>query len=85
MLMASHHGTASCQRVLGAVYLIVPAVSLSPGETAMAYQVDCSHGDDFQVQSEDEGEVIEMVKRHAQNKHDMDMSDDEARDMIETT
>ena len=50
----------------------------------MAYQVNCSEGDGFMIQSEDESEVIDMVKRHAQNKHDMDMSDDQARDMIET-
>lgn len=35
------------------------------------------------VRSEDEQEVVQHVKQHAREKHDMDMSDDEARDMIQ--
>ncbi|WP_123537289.1 DUF1059 domain-containing protein [Halosimplex salinum] len=49
----------------------------------MAYQVECSQDDDFMIKSEDEHEVIEHVKEHAEEKHDMDLSDDEARDMIQ--
>ncbi|WP_415382911.1 DUF1059 domain-containing protein [Halosimplex sp. TS25] len=49
----------------------------------MAYQVECSQNDDFMIKSEDEQEVIEHVKEHAEEKHDMDLSDDEARDMIQ--
>lgn len=51
----------------------------------MAYQVNCSQDDDFMVQSEDEQEVLDMVKQHAREKHDMSLSDDDARDMIEHT
>lgn len=49
----------------------------------MAYQVHCSKGDDFMIKSEDEQEVLQHVKEHAAEKHDMDLSDDEARDMIQ--
>lgn len=35
------------------------------------------------IKSDDEQEVIEHVKEHAKEKHDMDLSDDEARDMIQ--
>jgi len=49
----------------------------------MAHQVDCSQGDEFMIKSEDEHEVIEHVKEHSKEKHDMDLSDDEARDMIQ--
>jgi predicted small metal-binding protein len=49
----------------------------------MAYQVDCSQGDGFTIKSEDEQEVVEHVKEHAKEKHEMDLSDDEARDMIQ--
>lgn len=51
----------------------------------MAYQVNCSQDDGFMIQSEDESEVVSMVKQHAREKHDMDMSDDDARDMMEET
>ena len=51
----------------------------------MAYQVDCSQDDGFMIKSDDEQEVIEHVKEHAKEKHDMDMSDDDARDMIQQT
>lgn len=51
----------------------------------MAYQVNCTQDDEFMVQSEDESEVVSMVKQHAREKHDMDMSDDDARGMIEET
>jgi len=49
----------------------------------MAYTVDCSQGDAFMIQSEDEQEVIEHVKTHAEQKHELDLSDDEAREMIQ--
>ena len=49
----------------------------------MAYKVDCSEGDNFMIQSEDESEVIEHVKQHAREKHDMEMDDEDARGMIE--
>jgi predicted small metal-binding protein len=51
----------------------------------MAYRVDCTQGDEFMIQSEDESEVIEHVKQHAKEKHDMDLGDDEARGMIQGT
>jgi len=49
----------------------------------MAYQVECSQDDQFMIKSEDEHEVIEHVKEHAQEKHDMDLSDDDAREMVQ--
>ena len=51
----------------------------------MAYQVACSQEDSFMIKSDDEHEVIEHVKEHAKEKHDMSLSDSEARDMIEQT
>ena len=51
----------------------------------MAYQVECSQGDEFVIQSEDEGEVIEHVKQHAREKHGMELGDEDARGMIEQT
>ncbi|MCU4717471.1 DUF1059 domain-containing protein [Halapricum hydrolyticum] len=35
------------------------------------------------IKSDDEQEVIEHVKEHAKEKHDMELSDDEAREMIQ--
>jgi predicted small metal-binding protein len=51
----------------------------------MAYHVNCTQDDEFMVKSEDEDEVMEMVKQHASQKHDMHLSDGDARDMIERT
>jgi len=51
----------------------------------MAYQVACSQEDSFMIRSEDEHEVIQHVKEHAEEKHDLMLSDNEARDMIEQT
>lgn len=51
----------------------------------MAYQVTCSQDDDFMVKSEDEDEVLQMVQQHASQKHDMDLTTDDARGMIEHT
>lgn len=51
--------------------------------TRMAYQVECSQDDEFMIKSEDEHEVIEHVKEHAHEKHDMELSDDDARDMVQ--
>lgn len=51
----------------------------------MAYRVNCAQNDSFMVQSEDENEIVGMVKQHAREKHDMDLSDDDARSMIEET
>lgn len=51
----------------------------------MAYQVNCEQDDGFMVQSEDESEIVSIVKQHAREKHDMDVSDDDARGMIEET
>jgi predicted small metal-binding protein len=49
----------------------------------MAYSVECSQEDDFMIKSDDEQEVIQHVKEHARERHDMDLSDDDARDMIQ--
>ena len=49
----------------------------------MAYQMTCDMGDDFMVQSDDEEEVPEHVKEHAQERHDQNLSDDEAREKVQ--
>jgi len=49
----------------------------------MAYQVACSQEDSFMIKSEDEHEVIQHVKEHAAEKHDLTLSDSEAREMVE--
>ncbi|MHB9286724.1 hypothetical protein ACKVMT_06750 [Halobacteriales archaeon Cl-PHB] len=49
------------------------------------YEAACSQHNDFMVQSEDEREAAEMIKEHAREKHDMDLSDDDAHDMVEQT
>jgi predicted small metal-binding protein len=51
----------------------------------MTFQVNCTEQDSFMIQSEDEDEVLEHVKKHAQEKHDMELSDDDALGMIEET
>lgn len=48
----------------------------------MARQYSCS-ACAFQVQSENEDEVIELVQNHAQEYHDMSPSDNDVRDGIE--
>ncbi|AHG05094.1 hypothetical protein HALDL1_02395 [Halobacterium sp. DL1] len=50
----------------------------------MAYQASCQE-DEFMVKSDDEQEVLSNLKDHAHEKHDMEMSDDDARDMMEQT
>ncbi len=49
------------------------------------YEAACSQQDDFMVQSEDEEEAAEMIQEHAREKHDMDLSKDDARDMVQQT
>lgn len=51
----------------------------------MPYEIDCTQDDGFMVQSEDENEAVEMIKQHAREKHDMDLSDDDAHGMMENT
>ena len=51
----------------------------------MAYEVNCVQEDGFMIRSEDEGEALEHIKQHAREKHDMDLSDDDARDMLTQT
>lgn len=51
----------------------------------MAHRIDCAEEDGFMVQSEDETEAIDMIKRHAQRKPDMDLNDDQAREMMSQT
>jgi predicted small metal-binding protein len=48
----------------------------------MAQQYSCS-ACAFQVQSENEDEVIELVQNHAQEYHDMSPSDSDVRDGME--
>ena len=49
----------------------------------MTYSVDCSQGDGFRIESEDESEVIEHVKQHAMEKHDMELGEEDARGMVQ--
>jgi len=51
----------------------------------MSYQVNCSQEDGFEVHSDDRQEVVEMTKAHAQNKHDMEMDDEQVREMMQET
>lgn len=51
----------------------------------MAYQASCTEGDSFMIQSADENEVVDGIKQHADEKHDMDLSDGDAREMVEET
>lgn len=51
----------------------------------MAKQVNCSDAGmecDFMVRSEDESEVIELVKRHAEHAHDQTMSTADVRGVM---
>lgn len=47
----------------------------------MAHQYSCS-ACEFQVRSEDQDEVIELVRTHASDMHDLEFSADEVRDGI---
>lgn len=58
---------------------------MDTGEPSMAYRIGCTQDDDFVIQSEDEQEVISHIKEHAREKHDMDVSDDQAREMMSET
>lgn len=51
----------------------------------MAYEASCSQDDSFMIRSEDEDEVVDALKQHARQKHDSDLSDDDARGMIQET
>lgn len=51
----------------------------------MSYEVDCTQDDGFMIKSDDRSEAVEMIKRHARQKHDMDLSDDDAHGMIKET
>ena len=51
----------------------------------MAYQINCTQEDEFMIQSEDENEVMSVIKQHAREKHDMELSDEDARNMMEET
>ena len=53
----------------------------------MAKEVACREAGydcDFMVRSEDEDELIEMVKQHARDVHDMEMSSDDVRGVWKT-
>jgi predicted small metal-binding protein len=43
--------------------------------------MDC----DFEITDENEDEVVDFVQIHARTAHDMSMSEDEVRDMLENT
>jgi predicted small metal-binding protein len=49
------------------------------GVRTMAHQFTCT-ACGFQVQSEDDDEVIDFVKNHADSKHDMNLSTSDVRD-----
>jgi predicted small metal-binding protein len=46
----------------------------------MAKAFECSQADcSFEVHSEDEGEIVSMVREHAQNVHGMAMSESDVQ------
>jgi predicted small metal-binding protein len=51
----------------------------------MKHRIDCMDAGtdcDFAVEASDEMAVMEAVKQHAKNQHDMDVSDDDVRGMM---
>jgi predicted small metal-binding protein len=50
-----------------------------------AYEFTCSDDGEhsFQVHTEDRDEVIEVVQRHAKDKHDMSMSEADIEDGLQ--
>ena len=51
----------------------------------MANQFECpENGCDFMVRADDEREIIDMVERHAQNKHGMSMDESDIRDQMQS-
>jgi predicted small metal-binding protein len=50
-------------------------------ETAVGKVVRCSCG--VELRDQDEGELIRRVQEHAQEAHDLDLSPDHVRDMME--
>lgn len=49
----------------------------------MVHQFTCS-ACSFQVQSDDDGEVVGFVQEHADEMHDMSMSESDVRDGLES-
>lgn len=45
-------------------------------------RVQCPEGD-FAVESPDEDEIVRIVKEHAREKHDLDISDSELHEIVE--
>ena len=43
--------------------------------------MDC----DFEITDEHEEEMVDFIQIHARSQHDMSVSEDEARDMMENT
>ena len=51
----------------------------------MAKQFECTQeGCEFAVRSEDEGEVIHVVREHAETRHGMSISDEDVRKGLQT-
>ncbi|MFB6171416.1 MAG: DUF1059 domain-containing protein [Haloarculaceae archaeon] len=53
----------------------------------MAKQLSCQDAGidcEFMIRSEDESELIEMVQQHARDVHDMEMSQSDVQDLIQT-
>lgn len=49
------------------------------GETIMAHEFGCS-ACEFHVRSENDDELIELVQNHAEEMHDLDLSQQDVRD-----
>jgi predicted small metal-binding protein len=47
-------------------------------------KIECDPACGFSVQSHDEREVIEIAKKHAKEKHDMDATDQQLKDMVKS-
>jgi predicted small metal-binding protein len=49
----------------------------------MPHQFSCSECS-FQVQSDDQNEIVDVVREHAEGKHSMNVSDGDIRGGMET-
>lgn len=69
-------GNAGCNKVTASPH----------GNTMVSvYQFTCADdGHSFQVHTEDQDEVVDVVQRHAKTKHNMEMTEGDIRDGLET-
>lgn len=66
--------------------MLYTRVSLCGG-SPMAKQLTCREAGydcDFEIRSEDEGQLVEMVQQHAMETHDTELSDSDVKGLIKT-